>query len=232
MIEAHITHIEQATPTIKRIRLKTQQAFEFLPGQWIDLSVEGTEKLGGYSITSAPKVGSNEIELAIKHSQSHPVTQCLWNQTEPGLKLKISEAQGGCTFRPELGKKIILIAGGIGITPMMSMFRHIRDLKSEIQVALIYSASSPDEFVFNEEIRKAANENDHVLAVFSCTDEEADLPDWIHFQEHVDRFFLKTMNLPQDAHYFICGPEKMLEDIENSLIELQVGAGNIHYERW
>lgn len=232
MIPATIASIEDATPSIKRFILETSEPYAFLPGQWLDLRVESSEKLGGYSICSAPKNDLTTLELAIKKSEQHPVTQALWEKTQVGDKVEISSAQGACTFRSGLGDKVILIAGGIGITPMMSIFRHIRDLHDNTQVALIYSASDPQEFIFQEEIRRSADEHEHVLAVFSCTDLEADLPDWIHFQEQVDFFFLKTMNLPRDAHYFICGPQGMLSDVEKSLLKLEVSAGHIHSERW
>lgn len=233
-LKATIQSIQQETPKIKRFVLELQVPFTYQPGQWIDLycEIKGKHEIGGYSLTSQPQPDNTEIELAIKSSDNHPVTRFLYETAQVGDEVSISQAQGSCVYTPEIGPKIVLIAGGVGITPLMSIFRTIRDQHPETQIALLYSANSPDEFAFAEEIRNSAEKHKHILAAFTCTDLEADLPEWIHFQERIDTFFLKTMNLPSDAQYFISGPSPMLREVEESLLEIQVPAGHIHYEKW
>lgn len=231
-----LTEIVDLSPDVKEFRLDLQaQDYAFLPGQWLDLSLEinGKTEVGGYSITSAHTRHPQHISLAIKAAPHHPVTTYLHEQARVGDSIQISEGQGACFYHPDMGKQIVLIAGGIGITPLISIFRTIREQEANTQVALIYSAHSPEDFIFSEEIRNSANEYENMLAVFTCTDESlAELPDWIHFQEHVDRFFLKSMSLPSQAHYFICGPAPMLSEVEKELLELKVPGGQIHYEKW
>lgn len=226
--------IHQETPTIKRFVLDLDgQDFHFLPGQWIDFFVNLNQQpqAGGYSLISAPLDPNPSLEIAVKASE-HPVTRYLHTQAQVGETFEISQAQGACVFDPEMGEQIVLIAGGIGITPLLSIFRTIRDQYPETHVALVYSAHTPEELAFSEEIRAAAEEYEHVLAVFSCTDPACDPPDWVHFQERIDSFFLKTMNFPKDAHYFLCGPTPMIQELEKSLVELGVGASQIHAEKW
>lgn len=234
-IKATIESIQQETPEVKRFVLKLQEpGFSYFPGQWIDLfcEIDGEHQVGGYSLTSQPLPENSQIELAIKHSAKHPVTAFMHNQAKVGDTVLISQAQGNCIYQPEMGKKVVLIAGGVGITPLMSIFRTVRDQYPDTHIALLYSAKTPEDFVFADEICASAEQHKHILAAFTCTDLEAKLPDWVHFQERIDTFFLKTMNLPQDAQYFICGPSPMLREVEESLLEIKVPAGHIHYEKW
>lgn len=235
-LSATLLEIDALSADVKGFKLDLQaQDYDFMPGQWLDLSLEinGKTEVGGYSITSAHSPHPQHISLAVKAAPHHPVTAYLHQQAKVGDTVQISQGQGACVYHPDMGKQIVLIAGGIGITPLISIFRSIRDQEPDTQVALIYSAHAPEDFVFAEEIRSSANEYEHVLAVFTCTDEaRTELPDWVHFQEHVDGFFLKSMNLPAQAHYFICGPAPMLSEVEKQLLALEVPAGQIHYEKW
>lgn len=230
--QARIKDIQELTPTVKGFCLALENTgFQYIPGQWIDLWVDmnGKTEVGGYSVVGFE---NGVLELAVKASEHHQVTQFLHQQAEVGTPVTVSEAQGECIYTPDVGQKIVLIAGGIGVTPLMSIFRTIRDHEPDTQVAMLYSAKTPDEFAFADEIKEAADTKAHVLAAFTCTDLEAELPDWVHFQERIDSFFLKTMNLPEDAVYYICGPSPMIRELEETLLTLGVAAGNIRYEKW
>ncbi|PIQ27346.1 hypothetical protein COW36_15620 [bacterium (Candidatus Blackallbacteria) CG17_big_fil_post_rev_8_21_14_2_50_48_46] len=234
-ISARLLSVTQETPTVKRFVFAIEgQPYTFLPGQWLDLyaKIEGKQQVGGYSITSAPQPINEQIELAIKASANHPVTRYLHEKAQVGEVFQISEGQGECVYQKEMGKQVVLIAGGIGITPLMSIFRTIRDQISETHAALIYSSASVDEFAFADEIRDSAEKFTHLLSIFTCTDLEADIPAWIHFQERIDGFFLKTLKLPADALYFLCGPSLMLREIEEILLQMGVNPSHIRYEKW
>jgi glycine betaine catabolism B len=237
-ISAKLLSVAQETPTVKRFTFNVGgQGFSFLPGQWVDLFLEigGKTQVGGYSITSPPAAkgrDNQQIELAIKASENNPVTAYLYHEAQPGQEFTLSQGQGECVYRPEMGQEVVLIAGGIGVTPLMSIFRTIRDQQPETQAALIYSAASVQEFAFAQEIRESAEKYTHLLSVFTCTDLDAELPDWVHFQERIDSFFLKMLKLPAGALYFLCGPSPMLREIEEILLGMGVPASKIFYEKW
>ena len=58
------------------------------------------------------------------------------------------------------------------------------------------------------------------------------MPDWVHFTQRIDTPFLRDKNLPMTANYFICGPQRMISEVEEGLLELAIPAGQIHYEKW
>ncbi len=234
LLTATLVKVTQETPTIKRFVFDVAgQGFDYLPGQWIDLFVtlDGALQVGGYSLTSAPGETNTQFELAIQTSTKHPVTHYLCEQAEPGVQVHVSQGQGACVYDPDMGEQLVLIAGGIGITPMMSILRSAVMLSPDAPVAVLYSAHTPEDFAFAAEIRDLAERHENVLAVFTCTETE-DIPEWVHFTQRIDTAFLKDKNLPMDAHYFICGPQTMIAEVEEGLLELAVPAGQIHYEKW
>ena len=85
IFDAQIAAIAAATPSIHALRLRIPDAtFRFLPGQWVDLSIEidGETHTAGYSITTSP-IHQGEIELAIKASARHPVAREAAGRSSP-----------------------------------------------------------------------------------------------------------------------------------------------------
>ncbi len=238
LITATLVSVQPETPTIKRFVFEVGANFQYLPGQWIDLFLEVEHEgeqvkgVGGYSMTSAPGETNRRFELAIQDSEHHPVTRYLYRHAQPGVSVNISQGQGACVYDPEMGEQLVLIAGGVGITPMMSILRSAVMLSPDAPVALLYSAHTPEDFAFATEIQELANTHENVLAVFTCTEKNDSLPDWVHFNTRIDTDFLEKSNLPLTAQYFICGPQKMIAEVEEGLLQLAVPAGNIHYEKW
>ena len=126
-IPATITRIARQTPTIKSFDLDLGgRELGFKPGQWVDffVALEGAEAVGGYSITSSPSV-QDSIGLAIKLDDGdHPVTNWLHKDAQVGDVVEISLG-GDFYYTPDMDGPVVLIAGGIGLTPLMSIIRAI-----------------------------------------------------------------------------------------------------------
>jgi len=126
IFDAQITAIASATPSIRVLRLAIPDAgFRFLPGQWVDLSIEadGTTHTAGYSIITSP-LHRGGIELAIKASARHPVARWVHEHARTGDTVRVSQGQGPFVYLPEMSDNVVLIGGGVGVTPLLSIFRH------------------------------------------------------------------------------------------------------------
>ena len=126
-IPATITRIAQQTPSIKSFDLDLGgRELGFKPGQWVDffVTLEGAEAIGGYSITSSPSL-QDSIGLAIKLDEGdHPVTNWLHKSARVGDTVEISLG-GDFYYTADMDGPIVLIAGGIGLTPLMGIVRAI-----------------------------------------------------------------------------------------------------------
>jgi ferredoxin-NADP reductase len=232
-IAARILTVTQETPDIRRFTLGVEQPFDYLPGQWIDLYVTlaGREEVGGYSLTTAPEAVNHTFELAIRQAaHDHAVTDYLYAQAQPGDVVTVVGGQGDCVWSPQMGLEVVLIAGGIGITPLLSIFRSVRDQAPEARATLLYSATQADGFAFQAEIQAAVAAHSRLQAYFTLTGNVP--PDWPGLQGHIDADWIPRLGLNPDALYYLCGPRPMIHALADSLPQVGVAPEQIFYERW
>lgn len=218
---AKVIAISQATKRIKTFRLDYgTHPYLFKPGQWIDLYGQKEKEIGGYTITSSI-YDTGFIDLAVRESSTHPVTQYLHNQVKVGDEVMITQGQGKFFLTPELmNRPLTLIAGGIGVTPLLSMFRSVDKTKNNLK--LFYSVSSDEDILFKEELAP--------YATFTVTKNAS--ADWNGERSRINLDLLKKYEANFDSHFFICGPRPMIDAISKELTDYGVPKDHVHYEKW
>ena len=204
-----------------------------LPGQWVDLIIEinGREYIGGYSIISSPDAPS--ISLAVKDVGFDPVTRWIHDSMSEGDRVKFTV--GGDFFYTTNKGSALLLAGGIGITPLLSIFRYIAE-RGEKMAALIHSASTPEEFIYQKELQELADSSS--LLYYLATATRVGSMDTLqttnqHFKTgRLDASKLHEVGITKYDSAFVCGPPKMIE-AGKTLLETQgFPAERIEYEKW
>jgi ferredoxin-NADP reductase len=231
IFDAQITAITPATPSIHALRLSiSDPAFRFLPGQWVDLSIEvdGATHTAGYSITTSP-IHPGEIELAIKASARHPVARWVHERAAVGDRVRVSQGQGPFVYLPEMSDNVVLIGGGVGITPLLSIFRHVRDAQLTTQAHLVYSVSDSREILFRDELDAAVRSHDNLHVSITVTQPD---PCWHGLTGRIDPVKLHALDVPDDTLYYLCGPKGMVEDMSTLLHDLGVPMNRIIFEKW
>lgn len=231
IFDASVTARLAATPGIRVLRLAIPDpAFRFLPGQWVDLGVDidGIPHTSGYSITTSP-VRTGEIELAIKASARHPVARWAHETAAVGDRVRVTQGQGPFVYLPEMSDNVVLIGGGVGVTPLLSIFRHVRDAALPAQAHLLYSVSDRREILFREELEATARQYRNLQVHFTLTRPD---PLWHGLTGRVDALKLHALGVPDDTLYYLCGPKGMVEDMSTLLHELGVPMSRIIFEKW
>jgi ferredoxin-NADP reductase len=231
-ISATITSIRQETPSIKSFWLDFGgQPFRFQPGQWIDLylDIDGKTAVGGYSMTSTP-LQRGRLELAIKSSTHHAVTRHLHERARVGDRVRISEGQGPFYFRPGMARELVLLGAGIGVTPLISILRYIRDAEPEVGATLLYSVTEPEDILFRDELERVSAIRENLRCLFTLTGTPP--PGWTGLTGRIDRELLDGLGLPRDAHFFYCGSRSFVDDMTAHLAGMGVSEDRLVYERW
>ena len=231
-LPAKIAAIRQETPTIKSFALDLGvREIGFMAGQWVDffVTLEGAEAVGGYSITSSP-AEQTTFSLAVKRDDSdHPVTNWLHGDARVGDKAEVALG-GDFYYEPDEADRVVLVAGGIGLTPLMSIVRSANELATLTRLTLVYSASTPDELLFRDELDSIAVANPRIRCVFTVTQQTPEK--WDGRSGRIDADLLRTESVDLDALFFVCGPPSMIRAMIEMLRDLGVPRQRIRYEQW
>jgi ferredoxin-NADP reductase len=199
------------------VSFKRPIGFEYEAGDWIDLMKPGVELKGGktYSLSSSPTEG----ELAIMFRKGlSPLKQHLQN-LRPGDELAITQYGNDYGFHLRENRSSVLIAGGIGIAPFRSMLKEMADTDSQNEVQLLYF-NKGTESLLSKELDQWAKSL-HLDIQYINTEE-------LKRKERL-KIFQNVMN--HDAHhYFIAGPESMVENTEHILIDLGIDIKDIRID--
>lgn len=221
LIPAEIQFISQLTPNIKHFRVYPQTTpFHFKPGQWVDIyaPLQG-KNISGYTIISANQQ-TGFFDLAIRESNFHPVTKWLHENVQNTASILISQALGKFTLKESsTSDQHVFFAGGIGITPLLSMIRSL-EYKN---CSLIYSAKNSTDFIFAKELQSCAQ--------FFVTQELTPAQSTYHSSRVTKNIILERANL-QAKHFYICGPLGFIQATQNNLLHLSVPESKIHFEKW
>ena len=125
-----------------------------LPGQHADVRLtaeDGYSAQRSYSIASTPEEG--RLELTVQRLDDGEVSPYLAGIAEPGDQFDLRGPIGGWfTWPPKSGQPLLLLAGGSGVVPLMSMIRAHGAAESQVPVGLIYSVRSPSDVIYASEL--------------------------------------------------------------------------------
>ena len=231
-IPVRIRSIRQETPTVKSYTLDLEgQEFSFRPGQWVDCHVDadGERGVAGYTLTSSPTT-AGMIELTVKRSEEREVTHFMHEEAETGDVIYIDGGQGDFYYLREMGDSVTLIAGGIGITPLMSMLRYVDEGTSDVRAKLFYSVKAPSEIIFRKQLEEISGRNPSIDCVFTVT--QAGEEPWEGHTGRIDGGLLREEGVDLGGIFFICGPKPMGQDMKEMLKDLGVAEERIRYEQW
>jgi len=220
---ANVTSV--GTDTVKvefDIPSELKKAFDFTPGQYINfsISVDGKEHRRSYSICS----GKNEnLAVAIKKVEKGIIST--WFQSvETGTAIFTSSPEGSFIL-PSTAKKVVAIAAGSGITPILSIAKSIEQSGGEL--LLFYGNKTENEILFNDELNALTKTKiNHYLSQEDHSDHSKGRIDKDAFSAAVKN----NLDLLKSDIFFICGPEQMIMDINDTLKLYGVSEDKIKFE--
>ena len=219
-----------ATPTTRIVRVALDgEPFPYRAGQSASIAVDPEGPGTPYSIASAPSETESDgyLEFLVKVDGSNRFGARV-SQLEPGIPLVVGRAVGRFTVADPVARNpLLFIAGGTGIAPLRSMIRECLHAGRRDAIALVYSARTPEEFAYLDELRALDAAGDIALTLTLTGDAQ----EWRHARGRAGDRHLAELATPQTMA-FICGPPSMVTDIPQSLIRLGVPREQIRTEDW
>jgi 3-phenylpropionate/trans-cinnamate dioxygenase ferredoxin reductase subunit len=212
------------------LRPRGHQGLHFQPGQFAWLTLEISPwRMREHPFSMASSAEHPEyIEFGIKAVGDFTNTI---KDVKPGTKAYLDGPYGVFTTdRYENTAGFVFIAGGIGITPIMSMLVTLAEREDERPLLLIYGSKTWEDVTYREEIEELKEKLD--LTVVHVLREPPD--DWSGETGYVDKELLQRYipKRPATRNYFICANPKMMDVVEVALHELGVPVTNVHMEHF
>lgn len=220
------------TPSITLLTLRQEPGaapFKYRPGQYAAI----TFRRGGrpvptrcFSITSSPSGhGTLQFGVRIKGNFTNAVAEL-----RRGDDVRVSGPYGKFTLAATHHKPVVMLAGGIGITPIISMIRYATYASSKTDITLIYSCSNLAELAFARELSALEQENPHLRVIITVSQPPAagtPRPPLKFTTGRITANLLDRALASYDATFMLCGPSGFMSSLASVLTAKGVPAHNI-----
>lgn len=207
--------------------------FEYLPGQFLNVLVPLGGEAGGdtrrsYTIASAPTQAAY-CEITVKRESDGLVSRYLHDRLRRGDELRIAAPYGRFTFTGDEASSIVLIGGGVGITPLMSVLRYLTDSSWGGDITLFFGFETPEHFVFRNELERLESRHPNLRVIPVVARPEG--TDWQGRSGFIGPELVRQV-VPDiaDRSVHVCGPRPMMHAAREFLAELGVVQGRLRME--
>lgn len=215
-----IISIQKVTHDVKHYRVEKPAGYVFEPGQATEVSInqeKWKEEKRPFTFTSLNDWP--HLEFTIKSYKDHDGVTNTLGTLKAGDELILRDVWGAITYKGEG----YFIAGGAGITPFIAIFRQLHLQKKIGANQLFFSNKTSDDIILEEELVEMLGDNVH----FILTKEK----DTIYESGRVDKDYLFKYVKDFSKPFYICGPDKMVEEISAVLKELGADPESVVFEK-
>jgi len=207
------------------------KTFRYLPGQFAFLRFRKAgvpREEHPFTISSSP-TRHDAVTHTIKQSGDFTATLGRLGQYGVG-ELLGPFGRFSYVLRAKKDEPLIFVAGGIGVTPMLSMLRHLGDTEPNRRATLVWSNHSEEDLLFRQELDELAARMPNLTVHYVMTRQE----DWQGPKGHIDARMLGELLTEADrgGRAFLCGPGTMMDDVGRALRTFGIPRRRIHTERF
>ena len=166
-VRARVVQVHQETDDVTTLTLRPTNTWRgFRAGQHVLLGVEidGSRRTRCFSISSAesPVAEKSDFTITVRGHDEGLVSKHLARRAEPGLVVHLSQAEGEFTLPVNSPDRLLMISGGSGITPVMSMLRTLVETGYAGHVTFLHYSQSPERTIFADELAEIADQQDNI----------------------------------------------------------------------
>lgn len=206
-VSVHFEH-----PTRGQINYRSGQYFTLI------FEIDGKEERRAYSVCSSPFTDANPA-VAVKRVDGGKVSNYINSELKSGDTVRVIPPMGNFTtdFQSKNQRSLVLIGGGSGITPLMSLAKSALDQEKNSQVILLYANRDMDSIIFKEKLKELNNANSNFSVIHVLENDANSFADHQGYvTEGIIKELINKVNDPK-ADYFVCGPAPMMDIAIESL---------------
>lgn len=215
------------------------EQIKYKAGQFLTVVVpgpEGKKVKRSYSMSSSP-VTDSSVAITIKRVQGGLVSNYLNDKVKKGDFLEVNESMGHFVFDPEnySSGKLFLIGAGSGITPLISIAKTALKALDSLSVFVFYGSRFENQIIFKKELEQLENQYKGRFTLSNIISKPSE--NWSGLTGRINQAsatqWLKDHNVDfKRDHFYVCGPEEMLESVLKITELYEVDKERVHYERF
>jgi ferredoxin-NADP reductase len=232
---ASVTQIRDETERVKTISLRLPAWLGHRPGQHVDLRLtapDGYQAERSYSIASAPSP-EPEIEITVERVEDGEVSSFLFDVLMVGDRFEIRGPIGGYfVWDANAADPLLLVGGGSGVVPLMSIVRQRAMLGGGVPCTLLYSSRTIDDVIYADELLRLGDRQDGLRVIHALT--RVQPPGWTGYSRRIDMSMLAEVieGTGRMAQAFVCGPTPLVETVAAALVSIGLPPGQVRTERF
>lgn len=222
-----ISRLEQLSESTIALSIKGESLarLSFLPGQYVNLSVPGTEQSRAYSFSTLQKEG--EVSFLIRNVPGGLMSSFLTGKAQVGDTMNLAGPLGSFYLRP-IERPLLLLAGGTGLAPFTAMLERIAEQGSDHPLHLIYGVTNDFDLVELDRLQALADLIPNFTFSACVANPESQHPKKGYVTQHIERGHLND----GDVDVYLCGPPPMVEAVNHYIREQGFTPANFYYEKF
>ena len=222
---AEVQQVNLLSDTAIELVVKLDDALAFLPGQYINIQVPGTPQVRAYSFSSLP--GADVGSFLIRNVPGGLMSQWLTQRARPGDRLTLSGPMGSFYLRNG-ERPLLMLAGGTGLAPLLSMLQTLAAQGSTRPVTLLYGVTRDGDLVKTQELDAFIAQLPGYRWLPVVADAQSACPQRGFVTEHFDEAMLND----GDVDIYLCGPPPMVNAVSTALRERGISPAGFWYEKF
>ncbi|MGE7991104.1 benzoate 1,2-dioxygenase electron transfer component BenC [Pseudomonas sp. NPDC089554] len=225
--EAAISDVRQLSASTIALSIKSEalSRLAFLPGQYVNLKVPGSEQSRAYSFSSLQKDG--EVSFLIRNVPGGLMSSFLTGLAKAGDSMSLAGPLGSFYLRP-IQRPLLLLAGGTGLAPFTAMLEKIAETGSEHPLHLIYGVTHDFDLVELDRLQALAARIPNFSYSACVASPESQYPQKGYVTQHIEPVHLND----GDVDVYLCGPPPMVEAVSQHLREQGITPTNFYFEKF
>jgi benzoate/toluate 1,2-dioxygenase reductase subunit len=219
-----IERLSESTLTFT-VGLDGDRPLGFLPGQYVNIAVPGTEQTRSYSFSSRP--GRTQVSFILRDTPTGALPTFLRGPAEVGHPIGFHGPLGSFYLR-DIKRPVLFLAGGTGLAPFTAMLGTIDPDSTAHPIHLIYGVTSDTDLVKVDELEEAAKRLPGFSFACCVADENSTCPN----KGYVTRYIEPAHLNGGDVDVYLCGPPPMVEAVRNHFKQQGVTPQNFYYEKF
>lgn len=207
------------------IKLDNPAELDFLPGQYVNVAIPGTALTRSYSFSSPP--GAEHASFVVRNVPNGRMSEFLGKQAQVGQSMSFSGPYGSFYLR-EVKRPLLMLAGGTGIAPFLSMLDVLAKNGFDQPVRLVFGVTNDIDLVALEKLDAIAAQHPQFSYRTCVAAADSAHPRKGYVTQHIETDWLNG----GEVDIYLCGPVAMVDAVRNWLTEVNVKPSHFHYEKF